>query len=318
MNVTIKNDNYHVPVMLKETINFLEPWRGGNYIDCTLGGGGHSEEILLAMNGQGNLIGIDRDSEAIKRASKKLGNFQNFQAVKGAFGDIENIINSLDIKNINGCIFDLGVSSHQLDEAQRGFSFRLESDLDMRMDHDQNLTAYDIINKYTEQELSKIFWEYGEERKSRKVAYEIVKERKKTPIKTTLQLASIIEKCIPVNKNSKHYIHPATRTFMALRIAVNNELLQLSTGLEGILRKINVGGVVVVISYHSLEDRIVKNIFRNLSTDPDIREQYKKDDILSKRLVKRLTKKVLIPSEEEQAKNPRARSAKMRVISVIS
>ena len=318
MNVTIKNDNYHIPVMLKETINFLEPWRGGNYIDCTLGGGGHSEEILLAMNGQGNLIGIDRDSEAIKRASKKLGNFQNFQAVKGAFGDIENIINSLDIKNINGCIFDLGVSSHQLDEAQRGFSFRLESDLDMRMDHDQNLTAYDIINKYTEQELSKIFWEYGEERKSRKVAYEIVKERKKTPIKTTLQLASIIEKCIPVNKNSKHYIHPATRTFMALRIAVNNELLQLSTGLEGILRKINVGGVVVVISYHSLEDRIVKNIFRNLSTDPDIREQYKKDDILSKRWVKRLTKKVLIPSEEEQAKNPRARSAKMRVISVIS
>ena len=254
MNVTIKNDNYHIPVMLKETVNFLEPWRGGNYIDCTLGGGGHSEEILLAMNGQGNLIGIDRDSEAIKRASKKLGNFQNFQAVKGAFGDIENIINSLDIKNINGCIFDLGVSSHQLDEAQRGFSFRLESDLDMRMDHDQNLTAYDIINKYTEQELSKIFWEYGEERKSRKVAYEIVKERKKTPIKTTLQLASIIEKCIPVNKNSKHYIHPATRTFMALRIAVNNELLQLSTGLEGILRKINVGGVVVVISYHSLED----------------------------------------------------------------
>ena len=318
MNVTIKNDNYHIPVMLKETVNFLEPWRGGNYIDCTLGGGGHSEEILLTMNGQGNLIGIDRDSEAIKRASKKLGNFQNFQAVKGAFGDIENIINSLDIKNINGCIFDLGVSSHQLDEAQRGFSFRLESDLDMRMDHDQNLTAYDIINKYTEQELSKIFWEYGEERKSRKVAYEIVKERKKTPIKTTLQLASIIEKCIPVNKNSKHYIHPATRTFMALRIAVNNELLQLSTGLEGILRKINVGGVVVVISYHSLEDRIVKNIFRNLSTDPDIREQYKKDDILSKRLVKRLTKKVLIPSEEEQAKNPRARSAKMRVISVIS
>lgn len=318
MNVTIKNDNYHIPVMLKETVNFLEPWRGGNYIDCTLGGGGHSEEILLVMNGQGNLIGIDRDSEAIKRASKKLGNFQNFQAVKGAFGDIENIINSLDIKNINGCIFDLGVSSHQLDEAQRGFSFRLESDLDMRMDHDQNLTAYDIINKYTEQELSKIFWEYGEERKSRKVAYEIVKERKKTPIKTTLQLASIIEKCIPINKNSKHYIHPATRTFMALRIAVNNELLQLSTGLEGILRKINVGGVVVVISYHSLEDRIVKNIFRNLSTDPDIREQYKKDDILSKRLVKRLTKKVLIPSEEEQAKNPRARSAKMRVISVIS
>ena len=318
MNVTIKNDNYHIPVMLKETINFLEPWRGGNYIDCTLGGGGHSEEILLTMNGQGNLIGIDRDSEAIERASKKLGNFQNFQAVKGAFGDIENIINSLDIKNINGCIFDLGVSSHQLDEAQRGFSFRLESDLDMRMDHDQNLTAYDIINKYTEQELSKIFWEYGEERKSRKVAYEIVKERKKTPIKTTLQLASIIEKCIPVNKNSKHYIHPATRTFIALRIAVNNELLQLSTGLEGILRKINVGGVVVVISYHSLEDRIVKNIFRNLSTDPDIREQYKKDDILSKRLVKRLTKKVLIPSEEEQAKNPRARSAKMRVISVIS
>ena len=318
MNVTIKNDNYHIPVMLKETVNFLEPWRGGNYIDCTLGGGGHSEEILLAMNGQGNLIGIDRDSEAIKRASKKLGNFQNFQAVKGAFGDIENIINSLDIKNINGCIFDLGVSSHQLDEAQRGFSFRLESDLDRRMDHDQNLTAYDIINKYTEQELSKIFWEYGEERKSRKVAYEIVKERKKTPIKTTLQLASIIEKCIPINKNSKHYIHPATRTFMALRIAVNNELLQLSTGLEGILRKINVGGVVVVISYHSLEDRIVKNIFRNLSTDPDIREQYKKDDILSKRLVKRLTKKVLIPSEEEQAKNPRARSAKMRVISVIS
>jgi 16S rRNA (cytosine1402-N4)-methyltransferase len=317
MNVSITNDNYHIPVMLKETINYLEPWRGGNYIDCTLGGGGHSEGILLAMSDQGNLIGIDRDSEAIERASKKLGNFQNFRAVKGSFGDIENIINSLDIKNINGCIFDLGVSSHQLDEAKRGFSFRSESDLDMRMDHDQSLTAYDIVNKSTEQELSKIFWEYGEERKSRKVAYEIVKERQKDPIKTTLQLASIIEKCIPINKNSKHYIHPATRTFMALRIAVNNELLQLSTGLEGILRKINVGGVVVVISYHSLEDRIVKNIFRNLSSDPDIREQYKKDDILSKRLVKRLTKKVLLPTEEEQIKNPRARSAKMRAISVI-
>ena len=296
----------------------MEPWRGGNYIDCTLGGGGHAEGILKAMNNQGNLIGIDRDSEAIERASKKLDCFRNFQAIKGAFGDIENILNSHDIKNINGCIFDLGVSSHQLDEAKRGFSFRSESDLDMRMDHDQSLTAYDIVNKSTEKELNKIFWEYGEERKSRRVASEIVKERQKAPIKTTLQLASIIEKCIPINKNLKHYIHPATRIFMALRIAVNNELLQLSTGLEGILRKMNIGGVVVVISYHSLEDRIVKNIFRNLSTDPDIRESYKKEDILSKRLDKRLTKKVLVPSNEEQAKNPRARSAKMRAISVIS
>lgn len=311
-------EEYHIPVMLEETIKFLEPFRGGNFIDCTLGGGGHSEGILMAMNGKGNVIGIDRDSEAIEKATSKLSNFQNFSAVKGAFGDIENIINSLDIRDINGCIFDLGVSSHQLDEAKRGFSFRSEAELDMRMDHDSKLTAYDIVNKSTEQELKKIFWEYGEEKKSGRVASAIVRERQKSPIKTTLQLASIIEKCIPVNKNSRHYIHPATRSFMALRIAVNDELMQLSKGLEGILRKINVNGVVVVISYHSLEDRIVKNIFRNLSSDPDIREQYKKDDILSKRLVRRLTKKVLLPSEEEQVKNPRARSAKMRAISVIS
>ena len=311
-------EEYHIPVMLEETINFLEPFRGGNFIDCTLGGGGHSEGILMAMNGKGNVIGIDRDSEAIEKATSKLSNFQNFHAVKGAFGDIENIIDSLDIKDINGCIFDLGVSSHQLDEATRGFSFRSEAELDMRMDHDSEITAYDIINKSTEQELKKILWEYGEERKSGRVASAIVRERQKSPIKTTLQLASIIEKCIPINKNSRHYIHPATRSFMALRIAVNDELMQLSKGLEGILRKINVNGVVVVISYHSLEDRIVKNIFRNLSSDPDIREQYKKDDILSKRLVRRLTKKVLLPSEEEQIKNPRARSAKMRAISVIS
>ena len=310
-------EEYHVPVMLDETINFLEPCRGGNFIDCTLGGGGHSEAILKTMNNRGNLFGIDRDSEAIEKASSRLSNFQNFHAVKGAFGDIENIINSLDIDNINGCIFDLGVSSHQLDEAKRGFSFRADANLDMRMDNDDELTAYDIVNKSTEQDLKKIFWEYGEERKSGKVASAIVRERQKKPIKTTLELASIIERCIPVNKNSRHYIHPATRTFMALRIAVNNELMQLTKGLEGILRKISVNGVVVVISYHSLEDRIVKNIFRNLSTDPDIREQYKKDDILSKRLVKRLTKKVLLPTEEEQIKNPRARSAKMRAISVI-
>ncbi len=313
-------EEYHVPVMLEETINFLEPWRGGTYIDCTLGGGGHSEGILKAIDGNrnGNVIGIDRDLEAIENASSKLKNFRNFHAVKGAFGDIENIINSLNIKNLNGCIFDLGVSSHQLDEAKRGFSFRSEAELDMRMDNESSITAYDIVNKNTEQELKKIFWEYGEERHSGKIARTIVNERQKEPIRTTLQLSSIIERCIPTNKNLRHYIHPATRVFMALRIAVNDELGQLANGLEGILRKMSINGVVVVISYHSLEDRIVKNIFRDLTYDPDIREKYKKDDILSKRLVRRLTKKVLLPSEEEQTKNPRARSAKMRAISVIS
>lgn len=308
---------YHIPAMAGEAISFLAPERGGVYVDCTLGGGGHSERILERLPpGDGLLIGIDRDDEAIARAGDRLGGNGRFKPVKGEFGDVEEILTALGIDRADGFLFDLGVSSRQLDSPGRGFSFRSDAPLDMRMDRSRGATAADLVNRLPEKELERIFREYGEERRARKLAMAIERERRRSPVSTTSRLAEIAEGVIPFERGGGRFIHPATRAFMALRIAVNGELEQLEKGLRGAMRKVKAGGRIVVISYHSLEDRIVKNLFRDYSADPGSREVRGSGELENRKFL-RLTKKVLVPSEEEQRANPRSRSAKMRACEAI-
>ena len=250
--------------MVKEAINFLAPSRGGIYVDCTLGGGGHSREILKVLNGKGTLIGIDQDSEAIKKANAELGNFKNFKAIKDKFENIGSILDACGIPSIDGCLFDLGVSSRQFDNPTRGFSFRFEAKLDMRMDLSDATTAFDLINKLSAKELSDIFKEYGEEQHAKAIAADIETMRKLRPIQTTSQLAELIERRVRFRSAGKRSIHPATKAFMALRIAVNRELQQIETALNVLVKRMNANGIIVAISYHSLEDRIIKNIFREM------------------------------------------------------
>lgn len=316
MGVYMNETEYHVPVMVDEVLEYLLPKKGCIYIDCTLGGGGHSKRILEAMHGEGMCIGIDRDQEAIVRATSLLKNEPNFRAVKGSFENIEELVHSCGVEHIDGCLFDLGVSSHQLDCAERGFSFRNEAKLDMRMDASEKTTACDLVNTLPSRELERIFRDYGDERYARRIADTIEKTRQLSRIETTVQLSSLIEKCVPFNRNARHFIHPATRVFMALRIAVNRELKQLESGLKGALRLMNPKGRAVVVSYHSAEDRIVKNIFRDLSVKLESRESTG-DSLFDGRLVKKLFKKVLLPSAEEEKQNARARSAKMRAVEVV-
>lgn len=311
-----KGSEYHIPAMFHESMEYLAPERGGIFADCTLGGGGHSEGILKALGGKGRLIGIDQDDEALAKASEKLGKSGCFIPVKGNFGNIESIFRKIGESKADGFLFDLGVSSHQLDSAERGFSFKSEAALDMRMDRTGGITAADAVNSLSSRELERIFWEYGEEKKSRRMAMAIEEERKKKPFRTTSDLASLAEKIIPFHRSGSHFIHPATRIFMALRIYVNRELEQLRNGLMGAFRLANPGARIVVISYHSLEDRIVKNIFRDMSYGEDRRDAAEYASLTGK-LAKRLTKKVVIPSEEEQRTNPRSRSAKLRACEII-
>ncbi len=316
MTGKISAEPYHIPVMVKEAINFLAPSRGGIYVDCTLGGGGHSREILKVLNGKGTLIGIDQDSEAIKKANAELGNFKNFKAIKDKFENIGSILDACGIPSIDGCLFDLGVSSRQFDNPTRGFSFRFEAKLDMRMDLSDATTAFDLINKLSAKELSDIFKEYGEEQHAKAIAADIETMRKLRPIQTTSQLAELIERRVRFRSAGKRSIHPATKAFMALRIAVNRELQQIETALNVLVKRMNANGIIVAISYHSLEDRIIKNIFREISLKPK-EDKYSKSALKKERHAELLTKKPICPSPEEQKLNSRSRSAKMRAVKII-
>jgi len=283
---------HHVPVLAEPTIAGLEIVAGGVYLDCTVGGGGHSVLILQAAENV-NLIGIDRDEMAIAAASENLKN--NADQVSFWRGNFCEYKPDLNLK-FDGILADLGVSSAQLDVAERGFSFRESGDLDMRMDNRQTLTAAEIINHYKEGELADIFFKLGEERLSRRIARQIVEKR---PFKTTLELASAISACVPASYRHGR-IHPATRTFQALRIVVNRELESLEKWLAIAPDWLKPDGKIAVITFHSLEDRIVKHTFRQ-----DSRLQV-------------ITKKVIIATDEENRANPRARSAKLRIAQRIS
>lgn len=294
------NDSIHEPVLLEETVEYLLNGRKtGIYIDATLGGGGTSEKILSNLDNNAKLIGIDQDPHALEFSKKRLNKYPNFTAVRENFRALDRILTDASVIGIDGIIFDLGISSMQLEDPSRGFSFRLESRLDMRMDCDCTKTsAYDLLNSLSETSLRELFYELGEDRWSGRIASKIVEYRRGKAIESTAELAKLIERAIPKRFQSRR-IHPATRFFQALRIAVNEELDALAEGLEKAVNALDQQGRIVVISYHSLEDRIVKHALRRYARE---------DGII--RLIK---KKPIRPTPEEVKRNPRSRSAKMRV-----
>jgi len=286
----------HYPVLHKEILSFFKDLKGKYIVDATLGGGGHSY-LLLKNFPDKVVIGIDKDEEAIERASQRLKEFKDrFIPVKASFKDIDKVLDTLSIPKISGALFDLGVSMFQL-KTERGFSFQRDEFLDMRMDTSQHRRAYDVVNTYPKPMLEKILKEYGEERFYKKIANAIVEQRKKKPIETTKELADIIYKLYPPALK-RGRIHPATKTFQAIRIEVNNELEEIKEGVSKAIDGLEKGGIIAVISFHSLEDRIVKNIFRE-------KKKLKELEIL--------TKKPITPGEEEIKENPPSRSAKLRV-----
>jgi len=243
--------------MLQEVLQLMRVRSGGTYVDATLGGGGYAERILECLGPQGQVIGVDQDAEALAFATERLKRFTNFQAVHGNFADLGRVLDSVGIREVTGVVFDLGVSSHMLDEPSRGFSFRGEGTLDMRMDRSQQTTAKELLNRLPQQQLQRILSEFGEEPFAGRISRAIVERRRKAPLETTLELADLAWHCYP-GKLRHGRIHPATRTFQALRIAVNNELEALQRALESAFGRLAVGGTLSVVSYHSLEDRIVK------------------------------------------------------------
>jgi 16S rRNA (cytosine1402-N4)-methyltransferase len=299
-------NSFHIPVLTKEILNYLNLKKGGVYIDCTLGGGGHSKAILENIYPHGLLIGIDQDTEAIETAKEELKSYiDKVKLVKGNFKNLEEILSDLKIEIVSGIIFDLGVSFHQLKEKERGFSFKEDSHLDMRMDLNQEFNADILINSYSEKDLAEIFEKYGEERLSKRIARIIVTERKKKAITTTKQLSDLIIKTLPgAKKRHTWRIHPATRVFQAIRIEVNQELKALEKGLNQAIRVLEDKGRICVISYHSLEDRIVKHLFKGAEREGREQKNYR---------LKIVTKKPIRPSSEEVRDNPKARSAKLRV-----
>ena len=304
----------HIPVLLNETIYGLNIKEDGVYVDCTLGGGGHSSEILKNLGESGHLYCFDQDDYAIKRgeaALKEVGN-PNFTIIKSNFCNISEELKKYGITKIDGVIYDLGVSSFQFDMGDRGFSYNKDAKLDMRMDKNQYLTAYEIVNYYSYDDLKKIFYEYGEEKYSASIAKKICHAREKKLIETTLELADIVTSSIPARERRKAG-HPAKQVFQALRIAVNDELNVLEKSLKSALGLLKKGGRCEVISFHSLEDRIVKQTFKN-AVDVKIPKglPIKDNDIVRK--FKLINNKPITASSSELLANNRAHSAKLRII----
>jgi len=304
-------DFYHEPVMVKEVIESLLVSRTGIYVDCTIGGAGHAYAILKETDAR--LVGIDCDDDALTFAEKRLAQFGSRKIlVKANFADLDNILKNLNIEKVDGVLLDLGVSSHQLDADQRGFSFSQQAPLDMRMDRSLKISAYDIVNSFAQKELENIIRLYGEEKMAARIARTISKKRQLSPIETTTALAAIVASCMPA-KLKWQRIHPATRTFQAIRIAVNNELDNIKPAIDAAATALKPGGRLCVISFHSLEDRIVKNEIRSLEgvcvCPKDIPVCVCKQEAK----LKNMTRKVIVPAAEEIEANPRARSAKLRV-----
>ena len=301
----------HKPVMLNECIEGLKIKQNGIYLDGTLGGAGHSKEIAKALNNTGILIGIDRDQEALQAARQNLKEFKNVRYIHGNHGDIVSILENENIDGVDGILLDLGVSSYQLDERNRGFSYLGENILDMRMDKTQELTAKKVVNEYSEEELSNIIYEYGEERFSRKIAYNICKRRKEKTIETTKELVEIIEESIPKSKQNDG--HPAKRTFQAIRIEVNNEIKPLYNTILNCIKCLNSKGRLCVITFHSLEDRAVKKAMLDAKGKCTCPPDLPYCVCGAKSEGKIITKKPMVASKEEQEENSRSKSAKLRI-----
>ena len=300
---------YHTPVLLQEVLFYLLTARNGFYVDGTLGGGGHAEAILKQLAPSGTLIGIDLDDDAIEAASKRLVQYtQRVIFVKDNFRNIKSVLSQHGVKQVQGIFLDLGISSYQIDEPTKGFSFQVDEDLDMRMDHHQQADAKRVVNMYDEQALRDVLWKYGEEKHSHRIAKAIVQQRIEQPIETTGQLASVIERAV-----GKQFLNKTlARVFQAIRIEVNNEIENLRLALYDCVDVLNPGGRLVVISYHSLEDRLVKYAFRAASARSIPSGNKIIPDTALKPVLKIVTKKPVTTSEEERVNNPRSRSAKLR------
>ena len=317
----------HIPVMLEEVLKFLQPRAGGHYVDGTIGGGGHAEAILELSAPGGKVLGIDRDAQALGRAERHLAGAIHdgrLVLVHGNFAELARIVDEAGFaSSVDGVLLDLGFSSYQMDEPERGFSFSADGPLDMRLDQSQKLSAADLVNSASEQELADIFWRYGEETRSRQIAWRIVRERAHGPITRTAQLARLAAAGVP---NKPGTIHPATRVFQALRIAVNAELQHLEAALPQIVEVLRAGrkghtagdgGRMIIISFHSLEDRLVKRFMRREAMDcicpPDIPVCV----CNHKASLHLLTPKPVTPTKQEVLANPRARSAKLRAAEIV-
>lgn len=301
----------HKPVLLKECIEGLNINPNGIYVDGTLGGAGHSIEIIKKLSNKGLLIGIDRDEEALKASKERLSKYQNVIYVHDNHDNIKEILQELKIDKVDGILLDLGVSSYQLDEKNRGFSYLGENELDMRMDKNQDLTAKVVVNEYTEKELANIIYEYGEERFSRQIAKNICQYRKQKTINTTKELVEIIEKSIPKSKQNDG--HPAKRTFQAIRIEVNNELKPLYNTVMDSIECLKPEGRLCIITFHSLEDRTVKNAYIEAKGKCTCPSDLPYCVCGAKSLGKIITRKPVIASEQEQEENSRSKSAKLRI-----
>jgi len=295
----LKTEYDHKSVLLAEVLQQLIRSKGGTFVDCTLGGAGHARAILENTEAGGFLIGIEKDIAALNAAKIKLKNFsQQILLIKGDFKDLDALLQD-KVESVDGFLFDLGVSSMQLDIAGRGFSYQHDAPLDMRMDASQKLSAYDVVNTYSQADLTKTIRQYSEEKWASRIAAFIVKVRERQPVETTGRLVEIIKDAIPASARRRGG-HPAKRTFQALRIEVNDELKALESALWQTPKWLKSGGRIVVISYHSLEDRLVKRTFRKLAEEPEPS-------------VKVITRKPVVPGDKEIEENPRARSAKLRV-----
>ncbi len=307
----------HVPVMLEEVLRFLQPRPGSHYIDGTLGGGGHTAAILERSSPSGRVLGIDTDVQALARVRERLAEYiENGRLVllHGNFAELARLAASAGFLSVQGVLLDLGFSSDQMENAQRGFSFSIDGPLDMRLDSSLEVSAADLVNTATERELADIFWRYGEESRSRRLARRIVQERSKGAITRTTQLAALVAAGVPYKPGT---IHPATKVFQALRIAVNSELERLETALPQIPTVLQPKGRMVIISFHSLEDRIVKAFMRREATDCLCPPRVPVCVCGHKARLRLLTLKPLLPTAEEIARNPRARSAKLRAAEII-
>ena len=303
----------HISVLLNECLEGLNIKENGIYVDGTLGGAGHSSEILKRLSNEGRLIGIDQDTDALKAAKERLKNYSNVTFVHSNFSSIENVLNNLNIDGVDGILMDLGVSSYQLDEGERGFSYMKDAPLDMRMNRENDFSAYNVVNEYSEEDLYRIIRDYGEEKFAKRIASFIVENRQEKNIETTLELVEIIKNAIPA-KARREGTHPAKRTFQAIRIEVNSELSILNKTIEDGVEKLNKGGRMAIITFHSLEDRIVKNKFRDLAVSCRCPKEFPVCVCGEKAKVKIISRKAIEPTKEEVEINPRSRSAKLRVI----
>lgn len=305
-------DFSHKSVLLKETIEGLNVRKGKIYLDGTLGGAGHSYEILKKLHGSGLLIGIDQDQEALKAARERLSEFKNVEYFNLNYIDFEKALDDLGIEKIDGVLLDIGVSSYQFDNPERGFSYRFDAPLDMRMDKSLEISAKDIVNTYSEDEITEIIREYGEEKWASRISKFIVQERKNKKIDTTFELVEIIKNAIPAGAR-RNGPHPAKRTFQALRIEVNKELDVLKNSIDKFVHRLNPGGRIAIITFHSLEDRIVKNSFKYLEKDCICPPTSPICTCNKKREIKIITRKPITASEEELNENNRSHSAKLRI-----